>query len=390
VYNMYLTNTFGCGDSALVALTVIDVPNPVVNLGPDTTVCGSLTLDAGNAGSSYLWCNVSTTQMILMTSSGTCSVMVTDTNGCVGTDTISVIVNSNPVVNIGNDTTVCGSMFLDAGNAGATYEWCDGSTAQTVVLPTSGTCQVFVTDTNGCVGTDTINVIVLPNPVVNLGPDTSACGNITLDAGAGFTSYQWCDLSSAQTVTFNISGTCMVMVTDSNGCAASDTINYVVNQNPTVAATASNFLPCLDDADVILTGTPAGGSFSGPGVTGTNFDPSVGVGPQIIMYAYTDTNGCIGSTVFTIAVDACASITEQTNLSVINVYPNPSAGVFNLQLNDAAVVEIFNAAGQLVGTYNYTVAGMYALDATNWAAGMYTLRAVTGNAVAQVRLVVSK
>jgi hypothetical protein len=389
-YNLYVVDANGCADSAATGLSIFNAPNLTVNLGNDTTVCGGITLDAGNAGASYVWQDNSSNQTFAANSTATYNVTVTDANGCSSGDTINVTVNANPVVSLGNDTTVCGSLTLDAGNPGATYLWCNASTAQTVVMNASGTCEVVVTDANGCQGTDTISFTVNPNPVVNLGPDGSSCGAVVLDAGSGFTSYLWCDNSTGQTHLVTSSGTCDVTVTDANGCSGSDTITLTINSSPTVSVSASSSSPCLDDANVTLTGTPAGGTFSGPGVTGNSFDPSIGVGAQTVSYSFTDSNGCIGTNSTVINVNACVGIAENSNAEAISVYPNPGSGLFNVTLNNGpAAVNVFDASGKLIGSYQYE-SGILQIDGSNWAAGIYTMQAVSKTAVAQVRLVITK
>lgn len=66
-------------------------PSPVVDLGADTLLTASqtLTLDAGSFVS-YQWNTGATTQTITVNTMGDYSVTVTDTNGCTGSDTISV------------------------------------------------------------------------------------------------------------------------------------------------------------------------------------------------------------------------------------------------------------------------------------------------------------
>jgi PKD repeat protein/photosystem II stability/assembly factor-like uncharacterized protein len=79
-------------------LTVTVNPLPVVFLGPDTTLCDfqTILLDAGNPGSMYLWSDGSTTQTILVDSTGTGygtanrSVLVTTPYGCQGSDDINI------------------------------------------------------------------------------------------------------------------------------------------------------------------------------------------------------------------------------------------------------------------------------------------------------------
>ncbi|MDQ2180886.1 hypothetical protein M0051_19630, partial [Marinifilum sp. D714] len=163
-------------------------PNPVVDLGLDQETCagGTITLDAGNLGATYLWSNGETTQDITVSTSGNYSVVVTDANGCSATDDVNVTVHPNPVVDLGLDQETCagGTITLDAGNAGANYLWSNGATSQTITISTSGNYSVVVTDANGCSATDDVDVTVHPNPVVDLGLDQETCagGTITLDA----------------------------------------------------------------------------------------------------------------------------------------------------------------------------------------------------------------
>ena len=80
-----------CGNSGGDNIKVTINPIPVVNLGPDAVQCGgSVTLNAGNAGSAYAWSTGASTQMNIVSSSGIYSVVVTDAKGCSSSDTIMV------------------------------------------------------------------------------------------------------------------------------------------------------------------------------------------------------------------------------------------------------------------------------------------------------------
>ena len=72
--------------------------------------------------------------------------------------------------------------------------------------------------------------------------------------------------------------------TDTNGCENSATANVVVNALPVVSVSGGPF--CIDDAASNLVGSPAGGTFSGTGVSaGGSFDPATaGVGTHVITY----------------------------------------------------------------------------------------------------------
>ncbi len=92
VYSVTVTDTSGCSSSDSIQVNFYD--NPVVSLGPDTTIDYNVTvtLDAGDDGITYLWSTEETTQTITVTEQGTYSVTVTDINGCINTDEITITV----------------------------------------------------------------------------------------------------------------------------------------------------------------------------------------------------------------------------------------------------------------------------------------------------------
>jgi hypothetical protein len=84
------TDRFGCTNKDSMEITVD--PAPVVNLGPDASMCTppNMVLDAGNSGATYLWQDGSTAQTFTATAYGKYYVHVTNANGCAGSDTITL------------------------------------------------------------------------------------------------------------------------------------------------------------------------------------------------------------------------------------------------------------------------------------------------------------
>ena len=110
--------------------------------------------------------------------------------------------------------------------------------------------------------------------------------------------------SSAQNptgVTVSTTTTYTVTASSPNGCEAQASVTVTGNPLPTVDCGGPYGPYCVNDADVTLSGSPVGGTWSGTGVTaGGVFDPSAGT--QTLTYSYTDGNGCSGSCQVTIAV----------------------------------------------------------------------------------------
>lgn len=153
-----------------LTMTVEPSYSVVVNLGNDTTICEdeSVTLNAGNPGAAYLWSDGSTAQTAQMNTAGLHYVTVTDADECIGTDTLELTVTPLPVIDLGNDTTICPGVVLtlDAGNPGATYLWDDASTAQTRDVSDETTYSVTVTK-DGCSASDAITIHHIDLPSVD-------------------------------------------------------------------------------------------------------------------------------------------------------------------------------------------------------------------------------
>ncbi|MBW8686770.1 gliding motility-associated C-terminal domain-containing protein [Chitinophaga rhizophila] len=158
------------------------VTKPVVELGNDVTICqgSTVTLDAGidNAAYPIRWSTGATTQTIEVGTAGT--YYATVTNGiCATTDSVKVIVNMPPVVNI-RDTAICQgeSVTLNAYVDGGSYVWSTGATTASITVNATGTYSVDVT-VNGCTTHAEVVVLVGTPPAVVVTNDLEICPNET-------------------------------------------------------------------------------------------------------------------------------------------------------------------------------------------------------------------
>ncbi|HRH38513.1 MAG TPA: hypothetical protein PK760_09215, partial [Flavobacteriales bacterium] len=138
-------------------------PLPVIVLA-DTAVCVSdtITLDAGNAGSYYLWSpNGETTQTISVnTASGIYSVVVTTPTVCIDSANASLTFIPFAVVDLGPDTALCDTqeLLLDAGNDTCIVHWSTGAMAHSITL--TDDADIWVTVFNDyCTTTDSVHVV---------------------------------------------------------------------------------------------------------------------------------------------------------------------------------------------------------------------------------------
>jgi hypothetical protein len=400
----YILDVTSTGNGCIGHDTVVllNNPTPAVALGSDTGICTNntpYTLNAPSGNYSYQWSNSSTNQSISISSSGTYYVTVTDnTSSCTDQDTITIVVNQAPVVALGGDTTFCdsnGPFTITAPSGPYTYLWSTNATTQSITVSTGGNYSVIVTDNaNGCSSSDQINVFVGTTPVFTLN-DTSVCATqyaIMGPAGSGLI-YQWSTGATTSSIIVNSpGGFYSLTVTDAfSGCAYSDGGNVVVTAPPAVSFQLA-VTGCTSDAPYTLTGTPAGGTFSGPGITGNTFNPAAaGSGASTITYTYTDANGCTGSVSHTITQSACVGVEEQVIAEGVHVFPNPNNGLFTLTIKNADIAELRIEVVTIDGKTVYTdeVSGITgdfsrSIDLGAEANGIYFLRlTIDGQTVMQ-------
>ncbi|NVK04313.1 MAG: PKD domain-containing protein, partial [Flavobacteriia bacterium] len=324
VYQVVYSITNDCGtayDTMLVE--VYDVP--VLDALNDTLIChlSDITVIASVTGGTpaYTWNwtldgnpvggNSDTLSLTNLTSGGIVQVIVTDQNGCADTVAFNLSVNPALSVSVTPDQTICynDTLALSASGVGGsgpyTYVWTPGGqlSDSTIANPdfyadgSPVTLYVTVTDSEGCTATDSVQISIFPLTLVNAGPDTTFCFQNIVETlpTPNPTGGTWSGTGVVDgTVgTFNPFvaglGTHQVVYRyeDANGCVFRDTIEVDVI-NPTPVSTMADFAVCLGDADVTLTATPSGGSWSvlsgsATVLTDSTFSPSI-AGTYTILY----------------------------------------------------------------------------------------------------------
>lgn len=284
-----------------------------VYLGQDFSICQGdtayLTADS-IAGDNFLWSTGATTSQIAVTGPGSYWVEVSNNSYCTTRDTIEVIsIPSNYAINLGADVTACGETTLDAGFvAGFTYIWSNGSTGQFNTVNQSGPYFVTANTPCGMIVSDTQQVTILPLPTVDLGPDSTVCGNVTLDAGAGQSSYLWSDASTAQTLAVTATGSYAVTITGTNGCDNSDTVHINVSGFPGADLGPDTIL-CAGDT-LCLTANPDP-SLTYQWTTGALSNSICVTSGGIYIVTVTNADGCPGT-------DTAIVTTPANPISIIN------------------------------------------------------------------------
>jgi gliding motility-associated-like protein len=288
----------GCSSSDQINVTVN--PMPVVDLGSDTTLCtgNSITLSAAVPGATYLWSNATSAATLNVSTAGSYWAEA-DLNGCSHRDTILVSFTPLPVVDLGNDTTLCQgeSLALNAAVPGGSYLWNDGVTTASRNITSAGNFAVTVT-AQGCSSSDQINVTVNPVPVVDLGPDVVVCpgATATFDATVPGGTYLWNTGSTAASITMGTPGTYSVQVTV-GGCSASDAV-VLSNFSLQSANLGPDLSICAGQSQQIGLDIPGATYLWNTGAT----SDSIAVSTAGSVWVRATLNGCIASDTLNISV----------------------------------------------------------------------------------------
>ena len=435
------TNTFqvsdGLGNTASCSfnVTVVDNEAPAITCPGNMTVnnslgiCGAVVNFNSPVGTDNCFATTSRTVGLASGStfpigSTTQTYVVTDASGATATCsfTITVVDNQAPAITCpGNITVNNAAGMCDAVvtfNAPVGTDNCSATTALTAGLPSGSTFPVGVTtqsytatDAAGNATSCSFTVTVVDNelPTVTCPANVATCNPLVTgiaptsinDNCAGTTvAYALTGATTANGntdasgTTFNV-GTTSVMytATDAAGNTNNCAFNVVIHPTPVVVLSAfANDTICEGDAAVALpNATPAGGTFSGAGVVGGNFNPATaGTGNHYVVYSSTNVEGCtdIDSTMITVVV--CAGIKGESNGSSIVVYPNPTSGMVTITLGSmskSVEVTVTELNGALVKSEKYSNSNNVRMDISNLSDGMYFVTVKSDNELKQVKIV---
>ncbi|MBI3136523.1 MAG: gliding motility-associated C-terminal domain-containing protein [Bacteroidetes bacterium] len=428
------------GPSQVFTITVNPEPT-AVNPGNQTLCDGALTsainFSGTVSGTTYTWTN--TTPAIGLAASGSgniasftatnagttpsvASLAVTPAaNGCSGpVQNFTITVNPTPTVNAISNQVVCAgattsAIIMSGPVSGTVFNWTNSNTATGLAATGTGNIAAFtalnpggttitssvtvIPTANGCSGISQVfSIDVNPLPVVTFSPVGPFCDNNAaytlvegspaggIYSGTGVSTGAFdpaIAASGIHTLTYTYS--------DVNGCVNTANQNCTVYASPVVSFSAvSSF--CEDAPAYTLTeGTPAGGIYSGMGISGSVFDPAgAGPGSHTISYSFTDGNGCTNAANQTLTVNALPAMSfaplssvcvSQTPFALSGATPaggtysgpSISAGIF-----DPAVAGI----GTHTITYTYTDGVTFCTNQVQQTLTVYSSPAIVANTTA--------
>jgi hypothetical protein len=258
IYTLIGTTIDGCSDTSQVTVSVNNLP--IISAGNDESICqGSLVTLTGSGAQSLSWSNgiqdgiaftPQTTQVYTLSG--------TDQNGCSNTDDVTVTIVTLPQVNAGSDQTICQGEEITLNGSGAqTFNWDNNVQNGIAFIPTTALTFTLTGTENGCLNTDQVTVTLLPIPQAELGSNVEICDNeIPYSATASSTqaglTFIWNSGQTGQTINLTNSGLYIVAVTDIFGCSKIDSLQFTVNELPSIELGTDIFV-CSNELPAILT-----------------------------------------------------------------------------------------------------------------------------------------
>lgn len=425
-YNVTLTVTNQWGSTTSTATTItVSGPDDATFSYSQASYCSNAgnqtptVVDAGTFTASPAGLSINATTGVIdlaASTAGSYTVTNTTSGACPDTETTSITINqaadasftypSNTIcISDGNQTpTTAEAGTFSSAPAGLVFV---STTTGEINVATSTVGSYTITysapGSGSCPSSSTANITLTANPDATF---TYAQGAYCMDAtdpvpvfGAGASAGAFSaapgglninsnsgtiDLSASTPGTYTVTndiaavGSCL---------ASSETFTVVVNALPNVALGTFTDVCVYNPAFALSGGTPAGGTYSGTGVSGGNFNPSAaGVGPETITYSYTDANNCSNTATNTISVEECLGL-EDNSLTAISVYPNPTDGKLILSnLAENTSFKVVSTSGQVVlqGSVSATA---NTIDLSAFENGVYVLQLAQEQGIQTIRIV---
>ena len=346
-----------------------------LNMCPGDT--STLTANTSVGGLSYFWSTGSSDSAIVVTTTGTFTVTVSDCNG--GTTVASITITqptTAPTAVVAGDPTICpgGTSVINVFPVSAgSYSWSTGGSGTSITVSAAGTYTVTVSNCGGS-ATATYTVTAEPLPVaVVTAPATEGCdGDVLTATASGGDTYEWSDGSTSASISVSVVSTGTYTVTVTNACGDEDTtsINLTIHELPAA--------PVISSTSSGVTSSQTGGGSHMWYVGGILQSESGSVlgndesyAGQNIYCIYTDENGCESASSNTVV-----SVEELGAIATIGVYPNPTDGRFEINFGaftGEMNVEISNSLGQVVYSTQLQVNAnqIEAIDLSGLVKGVY-------------------
>lgn len=356
-------------------------------------------LTASGSTGNYIWSNGATGNTITVHAAGTYTARAVNACGQSSLSNAIVVTVDNvpaaPSVTPSGNLLLCNGESATLSASGSNIIWSNGASGNSITVSSAG--SYFCYSTNGCGNSgnsNVVNVTTVSCPTPIPGSNFSVCpgANKTLDAGAGYDTYQWSTGATTRTISVG-PGTYTVTVSK-EGCFATSapvTVSYYTVATPTIGT--SGPLQFCQGGSVTLSSSSASSYLWNTGATSQTIQVSSSGAYYVTV---TDGNGCSAtSAAVNVTVNALPTATISGGGSLCagsgssTVSFTGSGGVapytFSYRVNGGSVQTITTTSGNSVsinvpsntfGAFTYSLVGVRESSATiceNSASGEVTV-----------------
>lgn len=405
-------------NSTVATLTINETPmlsvtDPAAVCSPNTVdITGTFTDLSTSVGTVTYWTNsiatLSLTTPASVSAAGTYYIKKA-AGTCADIKAVVVTINTLPNLSVTNPTAICSPGTIDItgtftdlnSTTGALTYWADAGATISLTTPgaldSSGTYYIQKIATGGCKDIKPVSIIIDTTPDLSVIDPPAICFPNTVDITNSYTDLNsttgtvtyWTDILATNPLTapnaVATSGTYYIKKSVTGGCLDIEPVKVTIRPLPVVTYTQTPLIVCDNDSPLTLAGgSPAGGTYSGIGVTANVFDPVVaGSGNWTIVYTYSDAYTCTEMASQGILVDLCTGIEAEVENkeAVISVFPNPfNASIILTGIENSADVVMYNVIGAQVGSWRI-INSATTLQMDKVPAGVYFLHIKTDNEI---------
>lgn len=335
-YSVSVTDANGCIKS--LGFTITE-PAPLAASPAKTDITcntaddGTITVGVSGGTAPYLYSWADDGSVTVNTRSGLSpgnyTVTVTDANGCIDVESITIIepaqlTSSDVVQNVScfGESTGAINLTISGGVAPYSYSWSNGALTEDLTNIGAGNYSVTVTDVNGCTISDSFTItqpasaLSKTEAVQQITCSGAADGiiNLTVTGGAAPYTYNWSNGSTTEDLSTLPAGAYTVIVTDNNGCTITD--SYVITDPPVLILTGTETdITCFgaNDGSIDITVTGGEAPYTFAWSNGATTEDVTGLTPGNYTINITDVRGCSTNQAFNIQEPAALSIGYSVN-----------------------------------------------------------------------------
>jgi len=384
-YTVTVTDNKGCTASS--SATITEPAQIVVTIPTSGDVlcngnCNGFAQSSATGGTSpytYLWNTNDTNSQITNVCPGIYVVVITDNNGCSGTENIKINEPDAISLNITSTNVTCynycdgvANSVVTGGTGSYIYQWNDNNFQTTATA--TGLCDsvytLVVTDVNGCSNSSFTNITQPQLLGITATTTSSTCGNpngsasVVISGGLVPYTFVWNDPNVTQGISLDsvLAGVYDGCLIDGNGCNACTLVVIDDITGPTIDSVSTSDLACFGDANGTGQVYTSSGTAPFTYYWKNNIGDTIGINSNVIFglsggihsISIRDANNCLSSLTF-----------------FINE-PNPMTSAI-ISLTDASCAGSCDGSATIVvadGTLPYTYSWAPSGDTTDVANGL--------------------